>query len=1029
MALNITFDDLVIAYRKAKADAFYENGHKTALSFAQYEIDLFENLKKLQDKLYSKNRKWLENSDFIGGYAFVLKSIKIAESEEPEKKEEFIFYSDSKRQWSKTEPVDVSFRIIGQHPVEFHILSSLWINKVAYRLETAVSENSYGCRLKRPGQTATRFVPVFNENEEVKPDKYQLGHFRSYFGDYKRWQVNGIKAIQSSLKEDRKVLAVTADLKKFYHRIDPSFLLSKDFLLALKLDAYSEEEKSLTEMLVAAISAWSDDVAAEKKVPDDFKTNGHCGVPLGLGASKVIANLLLTYFDREVEKELLPIYYGRYVDDIFLVLEDNGNINSRNDFWAFLSKRLEHLVLSDNEDQKVAQEDPVIKIAYADNSLIQFGAGKEKLFLLQGTSGGSFIDTLQESLEENSSEWKMLPDSEEDLEALAQEMAKASSDLEEPANGLRKSDGVSIQRLKFALHLRNFEAIVGLLPKPLWDQGLRKFFSLAKDFIVSADKIATYSKYYPRLIRLAIRAEEPLIASDVWKLIDASWKALKAKSKRNQRSLLTLSNEYNTELLKESVYTSITFDGDKYSNNKKWNDFFEKTGNSYEELTQFSELLFFCDLHAIPFRRMFIEEQIPDAWGDQNYELSDFDQMLYLNDDIFNIAERKEFVRKTLSWHYENKGVPVYLPKALFFYTRPFNTLELTQLYPEWTTPDGLIKIKHFLSLFNIPPFQADISNSNDGSGKSNNDGPNIVQLNINDENENLNRVFALTSFQTEESSWVAWVRDDNKEPDKERYSRLFRLINEILRCHSKKINYVVFPELSIPRKVLTYIALKLKTKEISLIAGIEYEKRGVPKHLPSSIKGFVSNQLVYILNTRTRGSLEQLFVIQEKIIPAIHEEKDLFSVGGKWMVPRNENKYLINHGGFFFSGLICNDLLNIENRHYLRGKIDALIVIEWNKDVETYDSLVQASSSDLHSFIIQVNNRKYGDTRLRGPYKEAYERDKVRVRGGELDYFVITTLEVNELREFQRNHRSPDKPFKPVPTGFEMSEKRRKKK
>ena len=101
--------------------------------------------------------------------------------------------------------------------------------------------------------------------------------------------------------------------------------------------------------------------------------------------------------------------------------------------------------------------------------------------------------------------------------------------------------------------------------------------------------------------------------------------------------------------------------------------------------------------------------------------------------------------------------------------------------------------------------------------------------------------------------------------------------------------------------------------------------------------------------------------------------------------------------------------------------------VVEWNKDTDTYDSLVAASSNDLHSFILQVNNRLYGDTRLRGPYKEVFERDKVRVRGGELDYFVVATLEIEKLREFQRNHRSPDGTFKPVPTGFKMSEERRK--
>jgi hypothetical protein len=1008
-------------------DAFYENGHHTALLFAQYETNLFENLSTLLDKIHSRSDSWLKNITLTGSHAIILKSINYVEDckVHSRKDKEFIFYSDTRRQWNNTSSVDVGFRIIGQHPIEFHILSSLWIDKVGYRLETAVSENSYGCRLKRPGQKADKFIPATHEHSKIVPDRYQLGHFRSYFGDYKRWQTNGIKAIKSSLKVDKKIIAMTADLTKFYHRIDPHFLLTEDFLQELELDGYSEEEKRLTEMLVTAISAWSNNVVNNPIIPNEFKTNHHCGVPLGLGASKVIANLLLTYLDREVERELLPIYYGRYVDDIFLVLEDNGKINTRDEFWAFLSKRMEHLIPSEVATQNGLQEGPEFKIFYADQSFIQFGSGKEKLFFLEGSSGESFIDTLQESLNENSSEWKMLPDSEEDLESLSQEMAKASSDLEEAVNGLRKSDGLSIQRLKFALHLRNFEAIVGLLPKPLWDQGLKKIFTLAKDFVITSDKIATYSKYYPRMLRLAIRADEPTTASEIWEHINASWESLKSKSNRSQRGLITIASGYNTKLLIEAVYTSISIDTKKYNTSKKWRSLFEKTRIPNETLSHFSELIFFNDLHAIPFRRVFFEDELPNAWGQQVYGLTPFTVITHLNDDIFNIAERIDFIKNTLrSTLQRKKNESSFLPKALFFYTRPFKTLEVSELYPAWTSPEGLVNINKFLSLFNIPSFDANITpNTNEEFEEKHSK---IIQLNINNDDENLNRVFALTSFQTDENSWVAWVRDDQKEPDGERYSRLFKLINDVLRCHKKKIDYLVFPELSIPRKVLTYVALKLKTKQISLIAGIEYEKRDAPGHLPKAVKGLVSNQLVYILNTKTKGSLQQVCIIQEKTIPAIHEEKELFSIGGKLMVPKNENKYLINHGGFFFSGLICNDLLNLENRHSLRGRIDALIVIEWNMDVETYDSLVQSSSGDLHSFIIQVNNRKYGDTRLRGPYKESYERDKVRIRGGELDYFVVTTLEVKELREFQRNHRSPEKPFKPVPTGFLMSIKRR---
>ncbi len=35
--------------------------------------------------------------------------------------------------------------------------------------------------------------------------------------------------------------------------------------------------------------------------------------------------------------------------------------------------------------------------------------------------------------------------------------------------------------------------------------------------------------------------------------------------------------------------------------------------------------------------------------------------------------------------------------------------------------------------------------------------------------------------------------------------------------------------------------------------------------------------------------------------------------------------------------------------------------------------------------------------------------------------YSVIGEIDMQSLRQFQRSHRSPAKPFKPVPDGFEI--------
>ena len=62
----------------------------------------------------------------------------------------------------------------------------------------------------------------------------------------------------------------------------------------------------------------------------------------------------------------------------------------------------------------------------------------------------------------------------------------------------------------------------------------------------------------------------------------------------------------------------------------------------------------------------------------------------------------------------------------------------------------------------------------------------------------------------------------------------------------------------------------------------------------------------------------------------------------------------------------------------------------------------------------------------IRTPVVECHQRDLLRVKGGITDYCVIGEIDVQALRQFQSSHRSPAKPFKPVPDGFEIDFGRR---
>ena len=105
---------------------------------------------------------------------------------------------------------------------------------------------------------------------------------------------------------------------------------------------------------------------------------------------------------------------------------------------------------------------------------------------------------------------------------------------------------------------------------------------------------------------------------------------------------------------------------------------------------------------------------------------------------------------------------------------------------------------------------------------------------------------------------------------------------------------------------------------------------------------------------------------------------------------------------------------------------MDALFVPEWNPDTETFNALVESAALDVHAYIVQCNDRQYGDSRIRAPAKESWQRDVLRVKGGLSDYFVTGVIEIDALRRFQSSYRSPSGRFKPVPDGFDISFGRR---
>jgi hypothetical protein len=220
----ITLEDCVIAYRKAKTEAYYENSHLQAPAFAEYERSLLGNLRQLVRMLRSDSLAWTEDQAWIGSYFYTPKSVSLPEEENADG----LFYRclDPLEEWRRifSAAGDVrstaSFRLMMRPSVNFQVFSALWILKVGHLLDAAVAPDlSYGNRLRRQPLSVEWHYPG-TQRGGLNLDC--PGLFKPYFSAYRQWREKGLAVMGAALRDGQRVVAITMDISKFYRQISLS---------------------------------------------------------------------------------------------------------------------------------------------------------------------------------------------------------------------------------------------------------------------------------------------------------------------------------------------------------------------------------------------------------------------------------------------------------------------------------------------------------------------------------------------------------------------------------------------------------------------------------------------------------------------------------------------------------------------------------------------------------------------------------------------------------------------------------------
>jgi len=254
------------------------------------------------------------------------------------------------------------------------------------------------------------------------------------------------------------------------------------------------------------------------------------------------------------------------------------------------------------------------------------------------------------------------------------------------------------------------------------------------------------------------------------------------------------------------------------------------------------------------------------------------------------------------------------------------------------------------------------------------------------------------------------------------RMKLLATLLNNISkdRFQKNKIDLVIFPEVSIPHDWEPMIVAWARRHNIGVICGLE--------HRINSKKVALNEMLAALPYKNGKNYTACLPIRRLKRIYSPHEIEGLKNSGLK--IPKqNRNArdpyQLIRWRGASFAVYNCYELTNIDDRSIFKGKVDFIVAIECNQDVNYFSTIVEAASRDLHCYVIQVNNPEMVDSRIVSPSKTE-KMNPLRIKGGENTTFLTMDLDLKALRDHQvTEHRQPgkSKSFKSIPPGLDLDD------
>lgn len=982
LARTPSFAALLLAYRQAKRAQANERTAVGLLDFAAFEIDLPKRIRALRRKLAKD--AWFDKVS-IGELSVAPRSPVRADDPTEDGVHRVGFESSAVSQ------LPVRFQLTPTP--EFLTAEVLYLWEFGPALDALVGDCCLGYRLACDG------------DGEVLRNAHSI--YEYWPRAFERYRDEPIESARAALASGSRVQIVSTDVRSFFDCIDPSFMLNDKFVETLEaasanssLSFDSRRYRVATRSLLKAYQSYRDQFAAVGPT-----LNSSIAVPIGSLISRVIANAVLASVDSHVMSLPDVICYRRYVDDIVVVSElVDANAPAATTETA-LKRLFPHFrTVGGRFKFGVPKLGPRKRVKF------ELNERKTSVHDLHGPHAIEFLSAIQESFAVVTSErralWGNVDRLEDDLSSI--DLFPDATAGQGHVPRLRDSDRFTLRRYRATAFIASLERCAVLLDRqssrPYVDSRIQRLLAVLDgegpfdhyELILALLRVAVLLQHRTLVVRLHARLDEHAgVGMDA--IPEYRWRGevLNADpARRGLRRYLRLRRREVVAGVDDFAARSTTRGrGDA-------RDFFRAGLRHLDRETDVS--VFGRPRSLLPPKSREWRSLRADA--ERDLELEERLALIDAYIDLPGAGTAGE------AWR-QGDGF------ALFLSVRPPQYFDVSQKL----LSDAISRSD--ASQMELGTQIEEMVNALRGTryGVKRREEARVVveapgTLRVGAHHEKADVRVALANLPVGIPEYRAAVagRPILTHQRLRLLDSAWRELRASLKRKSPGVSSLfVLPELSVPRLWWRPLLSQAARDDVSVVAGLEYERNGVTT---------VRNEAVGVFAT---GYRRAAVVHWTKRHSAAHEGEELTKAGLSLSGPAMVSPRLVVKSREGRLGvLICSEILEADALADMMGRVELLVVPAWNEDTGSFDYVANAAAGLLvHAFVCIANNAKGSDTRVVAPIKDPrYEREWCRVVHRGECRAIWAELPVADLRSFHDGHpiaSGSKRRFRPLPPGW----------